>query len=67
MPPRGLPGGANLEQLKNGATAGDRDRVERVLAQDPNLRDGSYHSTPAGWAEHFGKTEARQSLAAREQ
>jgi hypothetical protein len=33
---------------------------------DRNLRDNSYHATPAGWAEHFNQTEARRYLAALE-
>jgi hypothetical protein len=34
--------------------------IELLLAHgaDPDLRDPSYDSTPAGWAEHFGQTEA---------
>ncbi len=33
---------------------------------DPNIRDSGYDSTPAGWAEHFGRREAQQYLSARE-
>jgi hypothetical protein len=33
---------------------------------DPNLRDRSYNSTPAGWAEHSGQEEAERYLQARE-
>ena len=42
--------------------------IELLLANgaDPNLRDGSYQSTPAGWAEHFGQTKAERYLRARE-
>jgi uncharacterized protein len=42
--------------------------IELLLAHgaDPNLRDASYQSTPAGWAEHFGQTEAERYLRPRE-
>ena len=30
---------------------------------DPNIRDATYHATPAEWAAHHGHTEAQQLLA----
>jgi ankyrin repeat protein len=30
---------------------------------DPNVHDTGYDATPAGWAEHFGQTEAQRLLA----
>ncbi len=55
--------------LHEAAAQGNLEVIELLLAHgaDPNLRDGSYNSTPAGWAEHFGQTDAQQYLAAREQ
>jgi len=54
--------------LHEAAANGNLDTIELLLAHgaDPNLRDPSYDSTPAGWAEHFGHTEAQRYLAARE-
>ena len=33
---------------------------------DPTIRDSGYDATPAGWADHFEKAEAREYLAALE-
>jgi hypothetical protein len=33
---------------------------------DPDIRDSGYDATPAGWAEHFGMSEADAFLRARE-
>jgi ankyrin repeat protein len=33
---------------------------------DPNVRDSGYDATPAGWAEHFGRSEAHEYLRERE-
>jgi ankyrin repeat protein len=43
--------------------------IIRLLVEhgaDPTIRDSGYDATPAGWAEHFGRQEARAYLAARE-
>ncbi|MGH2894267.1 MAG: ankyrin repeat domain-containing protein, partial [Solirubrobacteraceae bacterium] len=43
--------------------------VIRVLVEhgaDPTIRDSGYDATPAGWAEHFEKTEAQEYLRALE-
>jgi ankyrin repeat protein len=54
--------------LHEAAAEGNLEVIELLLAHgaDPNLRDESYHSTPAGWAEHFGEPEAQRYLLARE-
>jgi hypothetical protein len=54
--------------LHEAAANGSLEMIELLLEHgaDPNLRDGSYQSTPAGWAEHFGHQEAQRYLAARE-
>jgi hypothetical protein len=54
--------------LHEAAAKGNLEMIELLLANgaDPNLRDGSYQSTPAGWAEHFGQTEAERYLRAHE-
>jgi uncharacterized protein len=53
--------------LHEAAAKGNLEVIELLLAHgaDPNLHDRSYHSTPAGWAEHFGQTEAQHYLEAR--
>ena len=40
----------------------DAIRVLLDLGADPTLKDALYDSTPAGWAEHGGKTAARDLL-----
>ncbi len=54
--------------LHEAAAKGNLEMIELLLANgaDPNLRDGSYQSTAAGWAEHFGQTKAERYLRARE-
>jgi hypothetical protein len=54
--------------LHEAAAQGSLEMIELLLAHgaDPNHKDKSYDSTPAGWAEHFGQEEARRYLAARE-
>ena len=54
--------------LHEAAATGNLEVIELLLANgaDPNLRDASYNSTPAGWAEHSGHEEAERYLAARE-
>ncbi len=51
--------------LHEAAAEGHLEVIEVLLAHgaDPNLEDNSYNSTPAGWAENFGHTEAQQYLA----
>ena len=54
--------------LHEAAATGNLEVIELLLEHggDPDLRDASYHSTPAGWAEHFGQKEAERYLRARE-
>jgi Ankyrin repeats (many copies) len=54
--------------LHEAAAKGNLEMIELLLANgaDPNLRDGSYQSTPAGWAYHLGQTKAERYLRARE-
>jgi hypothetical protein len=51
--------------LHEAAAQGNLKVIEVLVAHgaDPNLKDDSYNSTPAGWAENFGHTEAQQYLA----
>lgn len=44
---------------------GDLAAIRQLLAlgADPNLRDQRFHSTPLGWARHFGQTAAIELLA----
>lgn len=53
--------------LHEAAATGNLEVIELLLAHgaDPDLRDASYHSTPAGWAGHFGQKEAERYLEAR--
>ncbi len=43
------------------------DVTETLLdgGADPAIPDGLYHSTPAGWAERFGRYAARDALRRR--
>ncbi len=54
--------------LHEAAAKGNLEMIELLLANgaDPNLRDGSYQSTPAGWAEQFGQAKAERYLRTRE-
>ena len=54
--------------LHEAAMRGDLPTIELLLEHgaDPTLRDTGYDATPAGWAEHFGQTEAQQLLEAAE-
>lgn len=63
--------GADVNARDGGATAlhaaawaGHADMVRFLLEHgaDPTLEDNEHHSTPAGWAEHGGRTEALQAL-----
>ena len=61
----GGPGhGDGTTALHLAAQAGRLDaiRVLLDLGADPTLKDALYDSTPAGWAEHGGKTAARDLL-----
>ncbi len=51
--------------LHEAAAGGNLEVIKLLLAHgaDPDLRDSSYDATPAGWAENFGQTEAREYLA----
>jgi ankyrin repeat protein len=51
--------------LHEAAMRGNLDIIRLLLEHgaDPNVRDVGYKATPAGWAEHFGKTEAARLLA----
>ena len=54
--------------LHEAAAEGNLEVIEVLLAHgaDPNLKDSSYNSTPAGWAENFGRTDAQRYLEALE-
>jgi ankyrin repeat protein len=48
-------------------TAVERDDLEMVrllleLGADRTIEDARFHSTPLGWAEHFGNTEVAAAL-----
>lgn len=50
--------------------AAQSDHVEMVRlllerAADPTIEDALYHSTPAGWAAHFGSTRVQELLASK--
>ena len=59
---------ARLTPLHQAAFDGNLELVRLLLelGADPTLRDGDYDATPAGWAEHAGKTEAMELLRALE-
>lgn len=47
------------------AAQGDHVEIARLLLEhgaDPRVEDGNYHSSPAGWAEHFGAARVRALL-----
>ena len=52
--------------LHEAAMRGNLDIIRLLLEHgaDPNVRDLGYEATPAGWAEHFGHSEAQRHLAA---
>jgi ankyrin repeat protein len=54
--------------LHEAAMRGNIPIIELLLEHgaDPNVHDTGYDATPAGWAEHFGHTEAQELLAALE-
>jgi ankyrin repeat protein len=59
--------GEGVTALHLAAQDGYLDVLAALLGAgaDPKIRDALYDSTPAGWAEHFGKEAARELLAAR--
>jgi ankyrin repeat protein len=61
----GGPGhGQGTTALHLAAQDGHLDAIRSLLdlGADPTLKDELYDSTPAGWAEHGGKTDARDLL-----
>ncbi len=54
--------------LHEAARRGDMTLIRLLVEHgaDPDIRDSGYDATPAGWAEHFEKAEAREYLAALE-
>ncbi len=60
--------GGGPTPLHGAAYHGHRDVAELLieLGADPTRRDGTFHATPAGWAEHAGHAELAEWLAERE-
>jgi ankyrin repeat protein len=62
----GGPGhGEGTTALHHAAEGGHLEVIEVLLAAgaDPAVTDDVYGATPAGWAEHNGRTAARDRLA----
>ena len=59
---------ARSAPLHEAAMRGNIEMIGLLLdhGADPNIHDTGYDATPAGWAEHFGHTQAQQLLAALE-
>jgi len=59
--------GDGTTPLHHAAEGGHLDAIRALLdsGADPTVRDALYDSTPAGWAEHFGREEARGLLQER--
>ena len=53
--------------LHQAAARGDREIVELLLdaGADPTLKDGTWESTPAGWADFFDKPEIAKFIRSR--
>ena len=53
--------------LHQAAARGDREIVETLLdaGADPTLKDGTFKSTPIGWADYFGKPEIAELIRSR--
>jgi hypothetical protein len=62
----GFPSWPRLEAYLELTPRYSRWPANQLVGEHPNLRDDSYHSTPAGGAEHFGEPEAQRYLLARE-
>jgi ankyrin repeat protein len=60
--------GAGTTPLHHAAEGGHLDAIRALLdsGADPTVRDALYESTPAGWADHFGREEVRDLLQERE-
>jgi hypothetical protein len=58
----------HVTALHEAATRGNMAVIGLLLEHgaDPDIRDSGYDATPAGWAEHFGMSEAEALLRARE-
>jgi ankyrin repeat protein len=60
--------GEGTTALHHAAEGGHLDAIRALLdaGADPTVRDALYDATPAGWADHFGRTEARDLLREHE-
>jgi ankyrin repeat protein len=60
--------GDGTTALHHAAEGGHLDAIRALLdaGADPTVRDAIYDATPAGWAEHSGREEARDLLRERE-
>jgi ankyrin repeat protein len=60
--------GDGTTALHHAAEGGHLDAIEALLdaGADPTVRDALYNGTPADWAEHFARTEARDLLRKRQ-
>jgi ankyrin repeat protein len=58
----------HIVALHEAARLGNMEMIRLLVEHgaDPNVRDSGYDATPAGWAEHFEKPEARDYLRALE-
>ena len=58
----------HVTALHQAAMHGNIEMIRLLVEHgaDPDIRDSGYDATPAGWAEHFGMTEAEAYLRARE-
>ena len=58
----------HVTALHEAAMRGSMPIIRLLVAHgaDPTIRDSGYEATPAGWAEHFGKSEAQAFLSAHE-
>jgi ankyrin repeat protein len=59
--------GEGTTALHHAAEGGHLDALRALLdaGADPGVRDSLYQGTPADWAEHFGREEARELLSKR--